>query len=181
MLWKLSVLVNLSEISHVSGQNHHLVWIGTGVRHLLMPVLHRSNLKYQLSGHRSLMCFIRISFSVKNWPNYSWFNSSMNDWQHDPTQSYLLIHIHQSHHYVLKECRVGGECCQSSPAGSILEEDIFADWALFLQCEVLRIQGAGAQKSCFHLSYHLLTALSRVTSFLTTNISTDAGRKDSLC
>lgn len=28
-----------------------------------------------------------------------------------------LIHTHQSHHYVLKQCRVGGECCQSSPAG----------------------------------------------------------------
>lgn len=63
---------------------------------------------------------IRWMIEAKSCPNHSWFSSAVHDWQHGTTQDSLLIHTHQSHHYVLKQCRVGGECCQSSPAGKIL-------------------------------------------------------------
>lgn len=52
----------------------------------------------------------------KNCPSCSGFSSSVHDWQAGTRRCSLLIHTHQSHHYVLKQCRVGGEGCQSSHA-----------------------------------------------------------------
>lgn len=64
-----------------------------------------------------LCLLIKWTLKARNCPNHSWFKSSGNDWQFSARQGCLLIHTHQSHHYVRKQCRVGGECCQSSPGG----------------------------------------------------------------
>lgn len=119
---------------------------------------------------------------------HSWFSSAVHDWQHGTTQHSLLIHTHQSYHYVLKQCRVGGESCQSSPAGKKCRKTCSDRQQLLpprhhcLHSVVnwsFENSGAATESGCFLPSFHLLTSLSCVIGCLTTSFVGDGGGKES--